>query len=177
MKPLLFALLVMGVAPAPGHARLRLPLLSRVAQEQVQYYGIGAWRLRINSSSFSGDVQCRLYHSDDKVFYRENAVGFRFDGDADTLESWVRLDDAPARRWRDMLPELATQRVPITGKNLTAPTDGIVWLPLSYLGQSQNVAIQLGRKKRPKRFSMEGFGELLEAGRRLGCSPDARFLP
>lgn len=171
------AALLLCFLAAPGSANMHIPLLSAPAESRVQYYGIGAWRLRITTSLFSGDVRCRLYRHDREVIYKKSALGFRFDDDADTLQAWIKIDNRAARRWRDMLPALAAQDVPISGKNLDAPTDGIVWLPLSELEQARKVAIQLRPGKRPRLFSMGGFGDLLEAGRRLGCSPDERFLP
>ena len=172
-----FAALVCFFPPAPVSAKIHIPLISTAKREQVQDYGIGAWRLRISTSLFSGDVQCRLYRRDDKVIYRKNAVGFRFDDDADTLQAWVKMDGGPARRWRDTLPTLAAQRVPIGSRSLVAPTGGVVWLPLSDVEQVSKIGIQLRPGKRPRFFPMTGLMELLEAGRRLGCSPEERFLP
>lgn len=155
-----------GVAPKPLVA----------AADPTLRQKLGNWRLSVVTSRFSGDVWCVLRSNDNKVIYAQNAVGFRFNHRANTMRAWIKIGAEPAVRWRDMLPELAAQRISITGKNLDAPTDGIIWLPVAQLQHADEVAIQLLPDKPVKVFRMNGFVKMLEAGRKLGCTPDTRFV-
>ncbi len=110
------------------------------------------------------------------MVYVANAIGFRLGRDADILNAWVRIDDGTAFRWRDQLPELARLRVAIDGRDMDAPTDGIVWLPASLLEKARSVAIQSEPGKNPKIFVLDGWVALRDAARLAGCAPEARFI-
>ncbi|MEJ7928199.1 hypothetical protein WG908_15740 [Sphingobium sp. AN641] len=133
----------------------------------------GSWQLDIRTDRFSGDVVCRLRGK--RLLYLSGAVGFRFGHRASVMDAWVRIDNGPAMRWRDQLPELARLRVPIDGADMDVPTDGIVWLPAQLIDNAGIVAIQPVPGKGARSFDIAGFRELLAAGRRAGCDPEARF--
>jgi hypothetical protein len=161
----------------PVHPKLRVPFIqskSTIAQRKM---ALGDWHLIVASDSFSGERVCHLRSKNKKVLFVENAVGFRFGRHKDTLGAWVKIDGAPAYRWRDDLPELSRLGVAIDGRNLDAPTDGIVWLPQARLNDANRVDIQLARGKKPKQFHFRGLAGLREIAREMGCSPDNRFVP
>jgi hypothetical protein len=161
---------------APAAAKLRLPLFSGPTQQRILTYGLGDWSLRIVTKTFSGDVRCRLATNNGRIVYVANALGIRFSKHAPVTDAWVKIDDGAAQRWRDMLPALATQRTPIDGRDMDSPTDGIVWLPIAVVEEADTVLIQLREDKHAEVFSLARFSELREAGRRLGCDPETRFI-
>lgn len=129
----------------------------------------GYWSLSIVKDKFSGAVSCRLRSRGGKVIVRENAVGFRFKRHADVMHAAFRVDDRGVQSWRDVLPELARLRVPIDGRDMTAPTDGVVWLPVSMLEGAAIVRIQARPNTAPRTFSLAGFEEMRSRARALGC--------
>ena len=153
-----------------------LPLVARSAKLEQRRYGLGDWRLNISRDQFSGDIACRMQSRDRNIVYVANALGFRFAKHLNTLDAWVKIDDAKAYRWRDDLPELARLGVAIDGRNLNAPTDGIVWIPVASLAEANRVAIQARPGRRPRIFSMRGFSSLRDSARTMGCAPEARFI-
>ncbi len=146
-NPILSIAILLGIFALFSYPALAGPLTAITVsrQQSVQKYQLGEWRLRVDTSAFSDDVQCRLVSRNGLGVYTANAVGFRFDENESPLAAWVKIGNAPVKRWRDFLPELAALRVPITGKNIDAPTDGIVWLPIDAVGRADRVVIQLRR--------------------------------
>lgn len=145
---------------------------SGVAQRDLAQ---GDWRLTIATDRFSGDVACPLRANDGKAFYVGGAVGFQFGRHADVMEAWLRVDAGTVMRWRDQLPELARLRVAIDGRDMSKPTDGIVWLPSALIVEAGSVAIQRKFGQTPRRFSLNGFAALLASAHEQGCRPEARF--
>ena len=168
------ALLVAGAAPAAVH--VRVPLISKAPQVAKRKQVLGDWRLEIVKGRFSGDVACHLRAKDKRVFYVANALGFRFGKRLDTLGAWIRLDGGEAYRWRDDLPELARLGVAIDGRNLDAPTGGIIWIPAAKLADVNRVQIQPRADKRARTYHLRGFAGLREIARTMGCAPETRFV-
>ncbi len=172
------ALLMLGASGASdARAEVRVPLISGPSQIIHRKLKLGDWRLFIMRSRFSGDTVCQLRDKTNKVVFMANAVGFRLGEHKNTLDAWVRLDSNSPYRWRDDLPELARLAVTLDGRDLDAPTDGIVWLPSSQVETVNQVAIQLNPHKKPKVFHLRGFTGLREIARNQGCTPDVRFVP
>ena len=135
---------------------------------------LGDWRLTIAAGKFSHDVRCRLTGT--RMTYVAGAVGYRFARHLDTTEAWFRIDGGEARRWRDVLPALSQAQVAIDGRDLDAPTDGIVWLPVALVEDATSVAIQPRPDRRPRVFRMGGFAGVRDIARARGCVPEARFV-
>ena len=167
------ALLVAGAAPAAIH--VRVPLISKAPQVAKRKQVLGDWRLDIFKGRFSGDVACHLRSKDKRIFYVADALGFRFGKRLDTLGAWIRLDGGAAYRWRDDLPELARLGVAIDGRNLDAPTGGIIWIPTAKLAEVNRVQIQPRADKRARTYHLRGFAGLREIARTMGCAPETRF--
>lgn len=143
----------------------------------TQRYALGRWQLQIRTDRFSGDVRCRLRSRNDKMLYAAGAVGLHVGGHSEILETWFRVDGGEPLRWRDALPELARLRVPMAGRDMDRPTDGLIWLPADMLESAHKIAVMRRPGRRPKTFRLAGFAELREAAVRLGCMPDRRFVP
>lgn len=169
-------LLSSALFSVPAAAGLHIPLLSGPAQQHIETWGLGDWRLYIVTSRFSVDVQCRLATTNGRMIYTAGALGIRFGKHAPVSQAWVKIGDGTAQRWRDMLPELARLRVPIDGREMDSPTGGMLWIPVTAIEQAGTVAIQLRANQRPRIFSLAQFIELRDAGHRLGCEPEARFI-
>ena len=168
------ALLVAGAAPAAVH--VRVPVISKAPQIAKRKQVLGDWRLEIVKGKFSGDVACHLRAKGNRVFYVANALGFRFGKRLDTLGAWIRLDGGAPYRWRDDLPELARLGVAIDGRNLDAPTGGIIWIPAAKLAEVNRVQIQPRADKRARTYHLRGFAGLREIARGAGCAPETRFV-
>ena len=168
------ALLVGGTAPASVH--VRVPFVSKASQVTKRKQMLGDWRLEIVKGKFSGDIACHLRSKNKRVFYVTDALAFRFGKRLDTLSAWIRLDGGEAYRWRDDLPELARLGVAIDGRNLDAPTDGIVSIPAAKLTEVNRVQIQPRPDKRARTYHLRGFTGLREIARTMGCAPETRFI-
>jgi hypothetical protein len=169
--------LALGTAAAPGvvSAAVRLPLLPR-SQSAKSRHALGDWTLRIARNRFSGSVVCRLRSRNGKILYVADALGFRFNKHLDVMNAWVRVDGGEPYRWRNDLPELARLDVAIDGRNLDAPTDGIVWIPAASLADASQVVIQPRADRSPRVFRLHGFAGLRDIGRALGCDPETQFV-
>ena len=144
------------------------------ARQQVRHRNsIGEWRLTVTTGTFSRDVRCQL--ASRRITYVAGAVGYRFARHLDTSEAWFRIDGGPAHRWRDVLPTLSRAGVAIDGRDLDAPTGGIVWLPVALVEGATTVSIQPRPDRRPRVFRMGGFAGVRDIARARGCSPEARF--
>jgi len=136
----------------------------------------GRWQLELIRDRFSDDTRCRLFAMRHDAFYLGDALAFDLRGSADVMAAWLRIDGGAPARWRDMLPELARLRVPIGGRDLARPTDGLVWVPAAMLANAHSVTIQPGFGKRPTTFLLEGFATLRQQATDLGCTARARFV-
>ena len=165
---------------APATAKIGLPfhvpLLSGPAPAGRQALAQGDWKLRVETASFSGEKRCHLEDRRHLITYAGGALGFRFDPSLNTLGAWLRIDDGPAIRWRDYLPELTRLGVPMAATRIDSPTDGIVWVPAAALEAASHIAIQPAERKRPVTFPLQGFTPLRDAARQMGCVPEQRFV-
>lgn len=168
--------LALAAAPGAAPAAVHVPLMPRPSQSTKAKHVLGDWQLLIARSRFSGEVACRLRSRNGRILYVANALGFRFDKHMDVLNAWVRIDGGAPYRWRDDLPELARLEVAIDGRNLDAPTDGIVWIPSARLADVRQVSIQPRPDRRPRAFRLRGFSGLRDIARALGCAPETRFI-
>ena len=141
-----------------------------------EHASTGNWQVQVERSTFTGEVLCRLSARGRKVIYLPDALGFRFNRRLDTTDATFRVDGGAAYRWRDQLPELAHLEVPIDGKRMDAPTDGIVWLPSAMLEKASQVAIQPHPDRRPRIFLLDRFFDARLDARTRGCSPEGRFV-
>ena len=155
---------------------IRLPLVSGSSQIVERRHALGDWRLNISRSRFSGEIFCRLRSRSNDVLYVANALGFRFGKHHNVMDAWVKIDGGAPYRWRDDLPELARLGVAIDGRNLDAPTDGIVWIPAAKLSEANRVTIQSRLRRHPRTFLLHGSAGLREIARTMGCEPEARFV-
>jgi len=142
----------------------------------VQRYTEGQWTLQIASDRFSGEKSCRLRGARGKIVYVADALGFRFAPNRDTTAGWLRIDGGAALRWRDLRPELARLGVAIDGRNLAAPTGGIVWVPAAMLESARTLAVQWRPGERAQRFNVEGVVAIRDRARSQGCRPEVRFV-
>jgi hypothetical protein len=168
--------LAAALIAVPSSGTIRIPLVSPASQIGTRKLALGDWKLEIRRNKFSGDIACRLHSKDKRVFYVADALGFRFDKRLDVTRGWFRIDGGDAQRWRDQLPELARLGVAIDGRNLEAPTDGIVWIPAKRLADTNRIAIQPRPDKNPRIFHLRGFAGLRDMARTMGCAPEARFV-
>ena len=157
-------------------AGVRIPVISKARQITSQKAALGDWQLKISRSIFSNEIVCHLRSKNKRVFYVADALGFRFGKRLDTLNAWVQIDGDPAYRWRDDLPELARLGVAIDARNLDAPTDGIIWIPVAKLADVNKIAIQPAPAKRVTLFRLRGFAGLHDIAQSKGCTPEARFV-
>lgn len=169
----LFAAIAMMTDVALAHPRIRLS----ASNHKSKVTNPPAWRLSVSKDDFSEDVQCQLYSVDGRMIYQPHTLGFRFDRDENLPEAWVRIDDGEAMRWRDMFPELARARVKMDGRSLDSPTDGMVWIPMSMLMNTDSIGIQAKHGKKPHIFLLGDFRQTLEHARAQGCTPEERFIP
>jgi hypothetical protein len=94
-----------------------------------------AWRIIVSKDAFAGTVRCRVEARHRGIFLSGDAVAFRVGRKADVLDALIRIDDGSPARWRDMLPDLARRWIPIDGRDLASPTDGLIWLPTEDLSR------------------------------------------
>ena len=158
---LLVGSLVLAAAPAAAR------------QDQRHSSALGTWRLTVSTGKFSRDVRCRL--TGKRMTYVAGAVGYRFAQHLDTAHAWFRIDGGEPQRWRDVLPALSQAEVAIDGRDLDAPTGGIVWLPVALVEDATTVAIQPRPDRRVRVFRMSGFAGVRDIARARGCVPEARF--
>ncbi len=134
-------------------------------------YGLGPWRLTLERDGFSEAKRCTLTARGGRLFYHPGAVGFAL-GKSDLGDAMVRVDAGVAISFRDLLPELAAARVRISGRDMDRPTDGLVWVPISRLGNAGTVAIAPRFGGRVRRFTVAGFERLVAYARAQGCEPE-----
>lgn len=134
------------------------------------------WRLDVKRDAFSGDVICRLRSRDGAALYVQNAIGFCFGRKARVMQASFRIDDGQVMRWRDQLPELARLRVSLNGRDMSSPTDGIVWLPAAMLDGARTVSVQPRPGASPKTFSLAGLAELLGTDDARNCISAGQFV-
>lgn len=156
-----------------AHPRFASPV-SQMARQTLKE---GTWRLVVETGKFSGDTRCHLADARHGIVYSSGALSFSFGRSVNTLGGWVRIDNAPAQRWRDYLPTLYRLDAPVNRYGLENTTDGKVWIPAEALDHAGQLAIQPSEHRRPVIYTLSGFAKLRETGRGLGCTPDARFLP
>lgn len=143
----------------------------------MQRYVQNQWTLRVVTDRFSNEKTCALQGARGKIVYSAGALGFRFAPYRDTTAAWLRIDGGPALRWRDLRPELARLGVVIDGRDLAAPTGGIVWVPAAMLESTRAIEVQWRPRARARRFAVGGFAEIRDRAHALGCRPEVRFVP
>ncbi len=125
----------------------------------------------LERDGFSGEKRCTLTARGGRLFYQPGAVGFGL-GKSDLGDAMVRVDGGAAISFRDLLPELAAARVRISGRDMDRPTDGMVWVPISRLGNAGTVAIAPRFGGKVRRFTVAGFERLVAYARAQGCEPE-----
>jgi hypothetical protein len=168
--------MVASVVGTPACAAMHGLHLFPKAQVTARKMSLGDWRLRVETSSFSGDTSCHLEDRRHRISYVAGALGFRFGSHVNISGAWVRVDDGAPTRWQDDLPELTWLGVPLEPASLDNPTDGIVWLPADRLEGAGRIAIQTDERKRPVTYTLNGFAKLRDAARTMGCAPERRFV-
>lgn len=161
----LAGLVLAALAGTPGEVEARTA--RRVAERS------GDWRLIVRRDPFAETASCRISNRRARVVWRRGALGFRFKRSLDVSDAVYRLDGGVPRAWRDDLPELVRLRVEIDGRDLRAPTDGIVWIPLGALRGVATVQVQPRRGARARAFDVRGFDDASARAERAGCPTGA----
>jgi len=136
-----------------------------------EVYGLGPWRLRLERDAFSGATRCTMWGHDGRLFYQPGAVGFDVGG-RNLMDAAIRVDQAKAVSFRNLLPELAQARARIGGRDMDRPTDGLVWVPVARLETARRVAIAPHFGGGIRHFSIEGLERLIFYARSQGCEPE-----
>lgn len=136
-------------------------------------YQLDGWVMTIQTDGFTGQPRCHLYSPktlfQGRITYEGGALGFVFDEDRNTQNAWYRVDQAHAKRWQDVYPQLVRLRVPLEGGSLDNPTGGVVLLPETEVASAQEVSIRLSETESPKRFRLKGFEAAKAAALANGC--------
>jgi len=136
---------------------------------QRQSINSGRWRLSIATDRFTGEMQCRLRTRDHSAIYRAGGVGLLLGRHVDITAARLRIDGGQTVIWRNLLPELARLRVPIDGRDVSVPIDGIVWVPADMIANAHLIWIERTPGAQPRRFRVEGLSPLLLKVRQVGC--------
>jgi hypothetical protein len=118
-------------------------------------------------------VRCRLenhngIHPD--VVAVPGGLAFRLGGrGVDTSDAWYKLDDQPARPWRDLRAELVAAGSLAEAERLDNPSGGWVLIPLQEARGAARASILLKRGAHPKIFKLNGFWPLLVNTDEMGC--------
>ena len=142
-------------------------------------YHLAGWEMRIQRDGFTSQTRCQLFAPADlrqgQISYAPGVLSFHFPAELDVAGAWYRVDDAPARAWRDDYPALTARRVSLEGASLTNPTGGVVLVPQEVLAGARSVTIRADRNSTPKRFRLKGFEQALASARANGCTDPASF--
>lgn len=133
------------------------------------------WRLSIEADAFSGEGRCRLRSHDGKISYLGDIVGVRLGSRHDLSESWFRVDNGPALRWRNQRPELARLRIGFDERAIGSLESGWLWFPLALLQDARQISIATGFGANVRSFRLEGLSAQLRKARERGCVPENRF--
>ena len=169
----MLACVLAGHRPATAHPR---HLDSTGTQKDGRKISADIWRLAVHTDAFSGETVCRLNSRDGRITYIRDAIGFRFGRRSNVMRAWFRVDDSPALRWRDQMPELARLRVVLSGRDMSSPTEGIVWLPAHVLDGARTIAIQPRPRAEPRTFSLAGLAKLLATDEAADCMSSGLFV-
>jgi hypothetical protein len=134
------------------------------------------WRLSIETDAFSDEKRCRLRSHDGKIRYLEKIVGFRLGSTHDLSESWFRIDNGTALRWRDQRPELARLRPGFDERAIGSLESGWLWLPLTLFEDARQISIATGFGAKVQSFRLDGLSAQLRNARERGCLPEDRFV-
>lgn len=170
VAPAMLACLVMADGWALAHPRGPEGTIPHNSSAQSGHrLRFGDWTLAWERDRFTSDVTCRIDARDDRISFGGSALGFHFGRGADVLRAAFRVDEGPVLRWRDELPELARLRVAISGRDMTSPTDGIVWIPADRLRDAAFVTIQPHPRAKPRTFRLRGLDAMLAQATERGC--------
>lgn len=152
--------LLASISPAPVEAAPRV---------ERQRFRDGARVLTVERDGFSGATRCALEGRGGSR-YSGGAVMFSLRGVDDIGDVWFRIDDGQPRRWRDILPALASTEAVVDLRADVAAEFSRFAVPADSLADARTVAFPRGFGKRPTRFHRDGFARLRKAAA-LECAP------
>lgn len=130
----------------------------------------GQWQIDSRRDSFNGRLTCSVHSRNKRMLAHPLAVGLRVVARRDLGAAWLRIDDRQPIAARDLLPELARLGVEIDGRDMNAPTDGWLWIPLDDIGPARMIAVRWAPKTRIRRFDVTGYQAALDVARARGCA-------
>jgi len=171
LSPLSNSMFAIGVNPLEAKT-----LISRYSVLSYETFRVGTWQLSISSNKFSRGLACRLHAKDHNAIYLNSAVGFRFPSNLDVVEAVYRIDRDPPRRFRDDLPDLIAQSVPVDRGPIGSASQGIVWIPYAAVVEAKAITIQPRPDKRPRVRHFDGLVKLHSLAIAHGCVPESSFV-
>ncbi|MBX9729755.1 MAG: hypothetical protein K2X59_00355 [Sphingomonas sp.] len=153
-----------------------MPFLSHHAKIVITKTKIDDWTLEIARNPFSEGQTCKLRAVNNRAFYANGAVAFRFRQRWDLSEAVYRLDGAAPRHSRNDLPQLLALKVPIDRGGMDNASGGLVWIPYDRLVEANQVTIQPQPGRNLTNFRFRGLRSLHDIAIAKGCVPDSRFV-
>ena len=138
----------------------------------TQVYAVGEWRLTVVTDTFTKQVRCRLENHNGRhpdVTAVPGALAFKLGRGVDTSDAWYRIDDQPARPWRDLRAELVATGSLAAAERLDNPSAGSMVLPDRKLNGATEVNVQPTQSARTKSFRLNGFWTSISSAENLGC--------
>ncbi len=139
----------------------------------TQVYGEGDWRLTVIADTFTHQVRCTLENHNGRnpdITAVPGALAFRVGRGLDTSDAWYKIDNWPARPWRDMRAELIATGALAQSERLDNPSGGLVQIPLEALKTANTVTILPHRRTHLRVFVLAHVEELFNAARAFRCN-------
>lgn len=137
---------------------------------------IDGWALEIARNPFSEGQACKLRATNNRAFYANGAVAFRFRPRWNVREAVYRLDGAAPRHNRNDVPQLLALKVPIDRGGMDNASGCLVWIPYDRLVAANQVTIQPQPGRKPNDFQFRGLRSLHDIAIARGCLPERRFV-
>jgi hypothetical protein len=150
----------------------------------TQVYGQGEWRLTVIKDSFTNQTSCKLENRKGvhpTVVAIPGGLAFRLDGRRlDTSNAWYKLDDQPARPWRDLRTALVAAGSLAAAEQLDGTSASWLPIPLDGFEYPKSIIIRSTALSPERRFSLANAQLIITSARNAGCqfpvSPDNRKL-
>lgn len=132
--------------------------------------------MTVITDTFTHQVRCTLENhngSNPEITAVPGALAFRVGRALDTSDAWYKIDDQPARPWRDLRAQLIATGAFAEAERLDNLSGGLVQIPLEELKTANTVTISQYKGTHLHVFALAGTKELFYAARSFQC----RFSP
>jgi hypothetical protein len=125
------------------------------------------WSFDLVKDRFSGGTSCHLNRG--AVEVSKGFVAFKLGKAVDTADALYKIDDQPARRWRQVIPVLVAHGLTVQDDSLANPSGGVVTLPLADVMNAHEVEIRPAGDRKPRSFPIYALSIAVERAAERGC--------